>query len=40
LLATQAADGSWESRFGKGYATAVALLVLEVPLGYLPLFER
>jgi len=40
LLETQAVDGFWESRFGKAYATAVALLVLEVPLGYLPLFER
>ncbi|MFQ5654045.1 MAG: hypothetical protein ACE5GW_04865 [Planctomycetota bacterium] len=33
-------DGSWESRFGPQYATAMALLILEVPLGYLPIFER
>ncbi len=40
LLRTQNAEGAWESTFGREYATAVALLILEVPLGYLPLFER
>ncbi len=34
-------DGSWEStRYGDRYATAMALLILELPLGYLPIFER
>jgi hypothetical protein len=30
----------WESRFGDEYATAMAVLILEVPLGYLPIFQR
>jgi hypothetical protein len=40
LVEKQAPDGSWESRFGDEYATAVALLIFEVPLGYLPIFQR
>ena len=36
----QRTDGSWESRFGDELATAMALLILEVPLGYLPIFQR
>ena len=32
--------GAWKSRFGEEYATALALLILEVPLGFLPIFER
>ena len=37
---TGPANGSWESNFGNEYATAMALLILEVPLGYLPIFQR
>lgn len=33
-------DGSWESNYGLEYGTAFALLILEVPLGYLPIFQR
>ena len=33
-------DGSWESNYGSEYATAFAVLILEVPLGYLPIFQR
>ena len=40
LLRRQKAEGHWESRFGSEYATAVALLILEIPRGYLPIFER
>jgi len=40
LLARQKAGGHWESRFGNEYATAMALLILEIPRGYLPIFER
>ena len=29
-----------DSRYGDEYATAMALLILEVPLGYLPIFQR
>jgi hypothetical protein len=41
LLRTQATDGSWKgSRFGDCYATAVNCLVLSVPAGLLPIFQR
>ncbi|MGA1488297.1 MAG: prenyltransferase/squalene oxidase repeat-containing protein [Planctomycetota bacterium] len=40
LCRRQKGDGHWESRFGNEYATAVALLILEIPRGYLPIFER
>ena len=30
----------WESRYGDEYGTAMALLILEVPLAYLPIFQR
>lgn len=29
-----------ESPYGREYATAVTLLILEIPLGYLPIFQR
>jgi hypothetical protein len=32
--------GSWNDRFGREYATAVAVLILEIPLGYLPIFQH
>jgi hypothetical protein len=41
LLAAQREDGSFEDeRFGPAYATAVNCLVLAIPLGYLPIFQR
>ena len=40
LIRRQKPEGLWESRFGSEYATAVALLILEIPRGYLPIFER
>ena len=43
LLAAQSADGSWRdptSPFGTPYTTAMNCLVLEVPLGMLPIFQR
>jgi hypothetical protein len=40
LIRRQEGDGSWPSRFGSEYATAVAVLILEIPRGYLPIFER
>ncbi len=30
----------WKDRFGDECATAMAVLILEVPLGYLPIFQR
>lgn len=42
LLARQRPDGAWdkESRFGTAYTTATNCLVLEIPLGVLPIFQR
>lgn len=47
LLSTQNADGSWghaRGRWGMAYGavfgTAIAALILEIPMGYLPLFQR
>lgn len=41
LLQRQTADGRWTSdKFGDEYATAMALLSLQVPHGYLPIFLR
>lgn len=40
LIDLQGESGSWESRYGEEYATAMALLILELPLGYLPLYDR
>ncbi len=41
ILTTQASDGSWRgSRFGDCYATAVNCLVLSIPQGLLPIFQR
>jgi len=40
LVDLQKETGSWESRYGEEYATAMALLILELPLGYLPLYDR
>lgn len=41
LLDTQAADGSWEDRsVGNSYATAMALIVLQMPKRYLPIFQK
>lgn len=41
VLASQRADGSWaDARFGDVYATAVDCLVLAVPEGLLPIFQR
>jgi hypothetical protein len=35
-------EGSWDSDrgFGKAYATSIALLILQIPYRYLPIFER
>ncbi|MEZ5979933.1 MAG: hypothetical protein R3F34_17215 [Planctomycetota bacterium] len=41
LVASQNEDGSWgESRYGACYATAVNCLVLALPDGQLPIFQR
>ena len=40
LLAKQGADGSWTDPQGDAYGTAMALIVLQMPKRYLPIFQR
>ena len=42
LLRMQRADGSWPNDVGPGpaFGTAVATLILQIPLQYLPIFQR
>lgn len=41
LLARQSADGSWsDGQNGSAYGTAMALIVLQMPKRYLPIFQR
>jgi squalene cyclase len=40
LLGRQQADGNWQSNFGDDYATAMALITLQVPNRLLPIFQR
>ncbi len=41
LVATQEEDGSWDDRHvGEAYGTAMALIILQMPKRYLPIFQR
>jgi len=42
LVERQSSEGSWEERSGVGkeYATAMAVLVLQVPAGLLPIYQK
>jgi hypothetical protein len=40
LLRLQYSDGRWEDLVGANYATAMATLILHIPLQYLPIFQR
>ncbi len=41
MLAEQAADGSWDDRsVGSDYATAMSLIILQMPKRYLPIFQK
>ena len=42
LLDMRESDGSWPNRTGPGppFATAMAVLILEIPYRYLPIFQR
>ena len=40
ILRMQDADGGWSSGVGNSYSTAIALLVLQIPCQYLPIYER
>lgn len=40
ILGSRMSRGCWTSQYGAPYATALSLLVLEIPLRYLPIYER
>lgn len=40
LLASQQDGGTWQSGHGPAYGTAMALIILQVPNRYLPIFQR
>ncbi|MEQ8764916.1 MAG: terpene cyclase/mutase family protein [Planctomycetota bacterium] len=42
LFQNQQPDGNWKNNVGPGdsFATAVACLILQIPYGYLPIFQR
>jgi hypothetical protein len=41
LLSTQAPDGSWNGdNIGTTYGTAIATIILQLPYGYLPVYQR
>jgi hypothetical protein len=40
LIKNQNSDGSWKDNVGTMCATSLALLVLQVPYGYLPIFQH
>jgi len=40
LIETQAKDGSWSDNPGSEYATAMAVLTLQVPAGLLPIYQK
>jgi hypothetical protein len=42
LLSRQRSDGSWPNNVGPGpaFGTAVAVLILEIPYRFLPIFQR
>ena len=40
LLEKQEATGAWEGQAGKSYGTAMALIILQMPNRYLPIFQK
>ena len=40
LIARQGPDGSWSSAYGSEYATAMCLMILQMPENQLPIFQR
>jgi hypothetical protein len=40
LIARQGPDGSWMSTYGSEYATAMCLIILQMPENQLPIFQR
>ena len=40
LVRSRSSGGFWSSTYGRAYATALSLLILEIPYRYLPIYER
>jgi hypothetical protein len=40
LLKMQSADGSWNQEIGETFATSIALIILQLPYKYLPIYQR
>ena len=40
LLKRQNDDGSWSDSIGSEYGTSMALIILQMPNNYLPIFQR
>ncbi len=40
LVRNQLSNGSWQSHVGNTYGAAMGALILQVPYGYLPIFQR
>ena len=40
LVRAQGEDGNWTDETGAAFATSVALIVLQLPYGYVPVFQR
>ena len=40
LLSVQRKDGSWEGESGTTYGTSIALTILQLPYGYVPIYQR
>ena len=40
MIARQGRDGAWQAAFSSDYATAMACIVLQMPNGTLPIFQR
>ena len=40
LLKRQSDDGSWMDSIGSEYGTSMALIILQIPNNYLPIFQR
>ena len=40
LVNDQRSDGSWEDDPGQEYATGTAVLILQVPAGLLPIYQK
>ncbi len=40
ILTSRLRRGCWSSQYGSPYATALSLLILEIPFRYLPIYER